>query len=292
MSVLGISAAGAIIGAGVAIFISGMKRPAPKLRPVVQPSFTIADMDASSDHQQTLRDRISGSSIGTYSIYQNLRTDLRVVSKTIEEVVLQQLAGALAALMLVVFVTVLLAPPLYITILLVAVALVAAFILPLQRIKDEAEEIRTQAAMALSYYVLLASVSIQSGSTVHGSFYNVSTIGSGWIWKELQGAIQKANQANLPINQVFDDLGKELVLPELEQLSRSLQLTEQHGTPIVATIRSEAENMREDQAAKAKAADDRITELMVFPAMALFASLVAFIGIGALAAIFRTAQSL
>jgi hypothetical protein len=84
---------------------------------------------------------------------------------------------------------------------------------------------------------------------------------------------------------VFDELGIELGVDELRELSASVALVGESGAKIKDSLSAKADAMRAAQAAHLEAEAERQTERMIVPVVILVVGLVLFIGYGAMQAI-------
>ncbi|MGI9598248.1 MAG: hypothetical protein ACR2QK_18945 [Acidimicrobiales bacterium] len=166
----------------------------------------------------------------------------------------------------------------------------AGFYLPLYTLRQDALARRREFAAALSHYVSFVDVMVSGGNSIDGSFEFAAELGEGWVWDELRFAIASASSATLAPYRALQDLGDELGVVELSNLSRRLEQTQSTGAAIGPALRSLADSLAKDQARQVKVADDEVTEKMTFPLMIVLCSLLTFFGIAAVTAILRVAQ--
>lgn len=233
---------------------------------------------------------------GRWSLYRDLAFDLRVVDYGTEYVIYQQIGLTLAGLILpLVFMIVVLpmagivVPPMVAVLLCVAFA-AGGFYLPIHTVRQDAATRRREFAAALSHYVSFVDVMVSGGNSIDGSFEFAAELGDGWVWDELRFAIASASSATLAPYRALEELGDELGVVELSNLSRRLEQTQSTGAAIGPALRSLADSLAKDQSRQVKVADDEVTEKMTFPLMVVLCSLLIFFGIAAVTAILRAAQ--
>ena len=240
------------------------------------------------------RSVLSGSA--RWSIYRDLAADLRVVDYSIEYLIYSQIVTTLAGfigplLIMIMFLPLagITVPPVAALLLCVAGAAIGYY-LPLYSLRQDALARRREFAAALSHYVSFVDVMVSGGNSIDSSFEFAAELGEGWVWDELRFAIASAASATLAPYRALHELGDELGVVELANLSRRLEQTQSTGAAIGPALRSLANSLAKDQARQVKVADDEVTEKMTFPLMIVLCSLLTFFGIAAVTAILGAAQ--
>lgn len=297
-------ASGLAVSTGLWLLLGSLRRNPPSLvaahngKQVGVSVATLRQLDL-SDEQSTRRGRTGRQLFGEpgrWSIYRDLTGDLRVVDYGLDHVIYQQILATVAGFVLpLVFMIVVLplaglAFPPAVAILLCVASAVGGFYLPLHNLRQDAAARRQEFAAALSHYVSFVDVMVSGGNSIDGSFEFAAELGQGWVWDELRFAIASASSATLAPYRALHDLGDELGVVELSNLSRRLEQTQSTGSAIGPALRSLADSLTKDQARLVKVADDEITEKMTFPLMIVLCSLLTFFGIAAVTAILRAAQ--
>ncbi len=231
-----------------------------------------------------------------WSIYRDLAADLRVVDYSIEYLIYSQIATTVAGVIgpLIIMATFLplagIAAPPVVALLLCVAGGAIGYYLPLYTLRSDALARRQEFAAALSHYVSFVDVMVSGGNSIDSSFEFAAELGEGWVWDELRFAIASAASATLAPYRALHELGDELGVVELSNLSRRLEQTQSTGAAIGPALRSLANSLAKDQARQVKVADDEVTEKMTFPLMIVLCSLLTFFGIAAVTAILRAAQ--
>ncbi len=230
-------------------------------------------------------------------MYRDLAHDLRVVDYGPEQVIYQQIALTITGLVFPLIFMILILPaaglvvPPTVAVLLCIAFGAGAFYVPLINLRQDAEARRREFAAALAQYVSFVDVMVSGGNSIDGSFEFAAELGDGWVWDELRFSIASASSATLAPYRALEELGDELGVVELSNLSRRLEQTQSTGAAIGPALRSLADSLAKDQARQVKIADDKVTEQMTFPLMIVLCSLLTFFGIAAVTAILRAAQN-
>lgn len=246
----------------------------------------------------TLRRDVRDMTVGPsgWSFYRGLAGDLRVVDYGVEYLIYSQIATTIAGLFGPFILLVVILPaagltvPPALSLSLCAVSGVAGFYLPIHSLRQDALARRREFAAALSQYVSFVDVMVSGGNSIDSSFEFAAELGEGWVWDELRFAIASAASATQAPYRALLELGDELGVIELSNLSRRLEQTQSTGAAIGPALRSLADSLSKDQARQVKVADDEVTEKMTFPLMIVLCSLLTFFGIAAVTAILRAAQ--
>ena len=251
-------------------------------------------LERSGTLRRDVRDMVVGPS--GWSYYRGLAGDLRVVDYGVEYLLYSQIATTVAGLAFpfVFFALILPAggltvPPAFTLSLCVAFG-AAGFYLPLHSLRQDAQIRRREFAAALSQYVSFVDVMVSGGNSIDSSFEFAAELGDGWVWDELRFAIASASSTTQAPYRALQELGDELGVVELSNLSRRLEQTQSTGAAIGPALRSLADSLSKDQARQVKIADDQVTEKMTFPLMIVLLSLLTFFGIAAVTAILRAAE--
>lgn len=219
-----------------------------------------------------------------------LREQLRVLDKTLERHAYEKIFGAVAGFMLPVMIMVVAAAAGVIVspLLILALAVVfaaAGFFYPDLPLTEQVEKRREAFRHALSSYLDLVTIILAGGGGIEAALAGAADAGDGWAFAELRGALRRAQSTRRSPWDTFSELGEELGITELSELSSSVALAGGHGAKVKESLIAKADAMRAAQAAQLEAAAEVQTEKMIVPVVVLIVGMVLFIGYGAVDAI-------
>jgi Flp pilus assembly protein TadB len=219
-----------------------------------------------------------------------LHDRLRVLDKSIERHAYEKLLGMVAGFGLPVLTGAVLVaggvqPPPLLILLAATAAAAGGFFYPDLPLAERAERRRRAFRHALSSYLDLVTIMMAGGAGPRSALESAAEAGDGWAFAEIRGALRRAETARRSTWEVFDELGIELGVDELRELSASVALVGESGAKIKDSLSAKADAMRAAQAAYLEAEAERQTERMIVPVVILVVGLVLFIGYGAMQAI-------
>lgn len=145
------------------------------------------------------------------------------------------------------------------------VALAAAMgLLTTRELREDAKHRRADFRRGLSIYLDLVAMSMQAGRGHGEALPAAAAIGAGWPFNELQDAIEGARFSGLTAWAALGALGQRVGMRELTDLDGALQLANDDGAKVRATLVARAETLREQRIADAEAASAQATESMKF----------------------------
>jgi Flp pilus assembly protein TadB len=210
-------------------------------------------------------------------------SDLRITTRTIDELLAQQVtcllcgllwAPATAALMELGGVSVSWILPLWCSL---ALGL-AGILLPLVSLKASACERRRGFRDALSCYLDLVAVRLAGGAGVDGALSTSARSGQGWAFTEIRHALDAARLMGEPPWSGLDRLGTELEIDERRELAASVTLAGDEGARVRESIAAKARAIRQRGLADAEAAAQSASERMSLPIVLLMLGFVVFLG--------------
>lgn len=143
--------------------------------------------------------------------------------------------------------------------------LAAAMVLVVHReLTDTAQRRRAEFRRTLSIYLDLVAMSMQAGRGHAEALPASAAIGSGWAFTDLRDAIDGARFAGITPWAALGRLGQRLGVRELVDLEGALQLANDDGAKIKATLTARAGTLRAQRIADAEAAAAQATESMKF----------------------------
>ena len=219
-----------------------------------------------------------------------LKEQLRVLDKSIERHAYEKVFGAVVGFMLpvVMMLVIALAGVTVSPLLGLAAAIVFAaggFFYPDLPLTEKVEKRRQAFRHAFSSYLDLVTIILAGGGGIESALEGAAEAGDGWSFAELRSALRRARLTRRTPWEMFDELGAELGIEELQELSSSVALAGGQGAKVKLSLIAKADAMRAAQAAQLEVAAEVQTEKMIVPVVVLIIGLVLFIGYGAVDAI-------
>jgi hypothetical protein len=259
--------AGAAIGAGAALLVREVLRPAPALGPALrrlnEPAPVRAEGPVSRDGQwgQWLLDRLAdvpGVRIP--------HKDLALTGSTPARFVLTKVALAGAGLLLPPPSTIpllLLGLPLYLPAIVGILAAVVLWFAPDLALRDKARRARAEFAHAMAAYLDLVALRRAGNVSAEQAMEQAALVGQGWAFQRIQGALARSRVDKVPHWESLARLTAELDLPVLDDLAAIMRQSSDDGAAVYTTLRSRARNLRTEllsaQAAEANADSEKMT---------------------------------
>lgn len=162
---------------------------------------------------------------------------------------------------------------------------VGGFLLPDLDVRQQAERKRTSFRHALSAYLNLVRVSLAGGAGVDGALNDAAAIGQGWAFARIRRALTTARLTRTTPWETLRQLGEELDIRELVELSSSVSLAGTEGAKVRASLAAKAAAMRTHELTEAEGEAQAATERMSLPVICLFAGFLVFIAYPAMATV-------
>jgi Flp pilus assembly protein TadB len=162
---------------------------------------------------------------------------------------------------------------------------IAGFVLPDVIVRRAAVARRDGFRHALSSYLDLVNVVLAGGAGIETALRAAADAGDGWAFTELRAALDRAQFTRVSPWDVFNDMGDELGIPELSELSASARLAGEQGARVKSSLVAKAASLRGHEMARIEAAAQSASERMAIPTVLLFTAFIVFIGYPALAVI-------
>jgi Flp pilus assembly protein TadB len=158
----------------------------------------------------------------------------------------------------------------------VAVA-AGAFLLPDVTLRDEARRRQRAFRHALSSYLDLVNVILAGGGGIETALHAAADAGDGFAFGAIRSSLDRARLTGRSPWATFAELGEELGINELRELSASVELAGSQGARIRASLAAKADTLRAHQIAETEAAADAATERMTIPVAVLLLGFLLFI---------------
>lgn len=159
---------------------------------------------------------------------------------------------------------------------------VLGFYLPDLTVKAEANTRRTQFRHALTCFLDLVVIALSGGAGVEEALTQAANTGEGWAFSALRRALAASRLARVAPWTTLGQLGDELDIAALKELSASLSLAGTEGAKVRASLTSKAQALRDQALADQDAASQQATERMSLPVIGMFGGFLLFIAFPAL----------
>jgi type II secretion system (T2SS) protein F len=160
--------------------------------------------------------------------------------------------------------------PVYVPVVLTAVAACLAWFWPNQTLRENAAQARAEFTAALGAYVDLVALERKAGgSGIRQALENAAQVGDSWPFRRISDALTRSRFAGVGAWDALSELATELNLPELDEFADLMRLAGEESTQIYDSLRARSAELRAAKMtadlAKANAADER----MAFPIVAM-----------------------
>lgn len=158
----------------------------------------------------------------------------------------------------------------------------AGFVLPDLQARTKAAKLRVGFRHSLSAYLDLVWITLAGGAGVDSALGDSVNIGRGWAFNQIRRALDTARLTRTTPWATLRQLGEELDVTELAELSASVSLAGTEGAKVRASLAAKAQALRTHHVTEAEGEAQAATERMSLPVMALFLGFLAFIAYPAL----------
>jgi tight adherence protein C len=144
------------------------------------------------------------------------------------------------------------------------------FFLPDLAVRSEAAKRRDDFGHALGSFLDLVVISLAGGAGVESALRDAASIGQGWAFAQLRGALDAATLSGDTPWTALARLGEDLGVSALAELSSSVALAGTEGARVRESLAVKATSLRDHALAKAEAEAQSTTERMAIPLVMLF----------------------
>ena len=141
-----------------------------------------------------------------------------------------------------------------------------------------AKRCRRHFCSVLSSFVDLVVLSLAGGVGIEGALLAASQVSPDWAARRMRRVLLRARDSGEPPWGALGRLGQELGVPELVELSSSLQLAGTEGTRIRQSLAARAVSLRRRQQAEDESAANATTERLFLPGALLLVGFLLFVG--------------
>ena len=130
----------------------------------------------------------------------------------------------------------------------------------------------------VSSFVDLVVLSLAGGVGVEGALLTASQVSSDWASARMAKVLLRARDSGQSPWSALGQLGEALGVPELEELSSTLQLAGTEGARIRQTLSARAASLRRHDQAEAESSANAMTERLFLPGALLLVGFLLFVG--------------
>jgi len=141
-----------------------------------------------------------------------------------------------------------------------------------------ASERRRHFRVVIGLFVDLVVLSLAGGVGIDGALHAASLVTPDWAAERIGRALQAARDTGGPPWVALAEVGEELDIPELVELSTTVLLAGTEGTRIRQTLAARGAALRRHEQADAESAANAMTERLFLPGALLLLGFLVFIG--------------
>lgn len=232
---------------------------------------------------RTLVDWVEGTTIPSRPTWSALIPNLAITGGSSEELGFKVLvAGGLGLLgPLLLWVAAQLAGVPVSPVLAILIAVIAApgaAFLPIALVISRARDRRRHFRVVLGSFVDLVVLSLAGGVGIEGALLAASRVSDDWAVARMGRALSKAQDAGQSPWAGLGQLGADIAVPELVELSTTLELAGTEGARIRQSLTARAVSLRRHEQADAESAANAMTERLFVPGALLLFGFLLFIG--------------
>ncbi|MGA3148409.1 MAG: type II secretion system F family protein [Acidimicrobiales bacterium] len=163
-------------------------------------------------------------------------------------------------------------------ILISAIAAPAAACLPVAMMLSRARDRRRHFRIVIGSFVDLVVLSLAGGVGIEGALLAASRVSDDWAATRMARSLSTARDSGQSPWAGLGQLGVEIAVPELVELSTTLELAGTEGARIRQSLSSRAVSLRRHEQADAESAANTMTERLFLPGALLLFGFLLFVG--------------
>ncbi len=283
---------GALMGLGVVGIIYGLRPAPPSLQSIVDamdgpPLAGWATSDTGSRPTAIGRSIVSWfitTDLRNHSLWESIRQSLSITGELAENVASRMLVGAGAGLVGPPFLWVVatrvlgveLSP--VVPLVMAIITVPAGACLPVLELLRQARDRRRHFRLVISSFVDLVVLGLAGGVGVEGALFAASQMSGDWAARRMTRALAKARDSGQSPWGALGELGSDVGVPELNELSNTLELAGTEGARVRQSLNARAVSFRRHEQAEAESAANAATERLFLPGTLLLLGFLIFIG--------------
>jgi Flp pilus assembly protein TadB len=155
-------------------------------------------------------------------------------------------------------------------------------LLPAAALHRRARERRRHFRVVVGCFVDLVVLELAGGTGIEGALFAASQASPDWAAQRMARSLLTARDSGASSWSALAALGKEVGVPELVELSTSLQLAGTEGARIRQSLQARAASLRRHEQADEESAANAMTERLFVPGALLLIGFLCFVGYPAL----------
>lgn len=166
---------------------------------------------------------------------------------------------------------VVLAIPLYLTLLIAAVLVALAWVLPDVEVQTRAKTAREEFGMAVAVFVELLAAERRRDAPTSVALENAASVSNAWPFRRIRQELLRATYNKVQPWTALERLSVQLSVPELGDSARVMALSGERGAAVYEPLRALGKSLRvrmlNTEAAREAQASDKMTTLLMIVAM-------------------------
>lgn len=163
-------------------------------------------------------------------------------------------------------------------VLLTLVTTPAGALLPVMVVQREARRRRRHARSVVCCFVDLVVLELAGGTGIEGALFGAAQVSPDWASQWMARALLAARDSGTPSWAALATLGREIGVPELRELSTTLQLAGTEGARVRRSLQARATSLRRHEQAEEESTANAVTERLFLPGALLLVGFLCFIG--------------
>lgn len=151
-------------------------------------------------------------------------------------------------------------------------------LLPVAIVLRRARERRRHFRVVVGCFVDLVVLELAGGTGIEGALFSASQASPDWAAQWMARSLLTARDSGTPSWSALAGLGRDVGVPELVELSTSLQLAGTEGARIRQSLQARAASLRRHEQADEESAANALTERLFVPGALLLIGFLCFVG--------------
>jgi len=162
--------------------------------------------------------------------------------------------------------------------LLAVIAVPTGVCLPITGLVARARDRRRHFRVFIGSFVDLVVLGLAGGVGIEGAMFAAAGVSNDWAATRMMKALLKARDSGVSLWVALGQLGEEIAVPELVELSTALELAGTEGARIRQSLNARAISFRRHEQADAESEAHSTTERLFLPGVLLLVGFLLFIG--------------
>lgn len=142
---------------------------------------------------------------------------------------------------------------------------VVLFIDPDRSVRKKAEHARAGFTRGVAIWIELVAMERNAGSGTREAMERAALLGDSWVFRRLNQDLRRCRWSGVPPWEAVRQLGKDIAMPELEDLADILRLSGEESARVYESLRARGRALRDEIRATDRASVNQVTEKMTMP---------------------------